>query len=84
MTKIKIIRKIYSKIFFILLGISFLPLIWKILEIALLSGFDNAIKILGQLSLLTIIFKVFEESLLNPLYKMFNKDYFITFLYKIL
>jgi hypothetical protein len=74
MTKIKIIKKIYSKNFFILLGIGFLPLIWKILEISLLAGFDNAIKILGQLSLLTIIFKVFEESLLNPLYKMFNND----------
>lgn len=68
------IKKIYTKNFFILLGIGFLPLVWKILEIAFLAGFDNAIKILGQLSLLTIIFKVFEESLLNPLYKMFNKD----------
>lgn len=72
--KINIIKKIYTKNFFILLGIGFLPLVWKILEIAFLTGFENAIKILGQLSLLTIIFKIFEESLLNPLYKMFNKD----------
>lgn len=71
---IKSLKKIYSKNFFIILGIGFLPLVWKFLEIALLAGFENSLKILGQLSLISIIFKVFEETLLNPLYKMFGKS----------
>lgn len=67
------IRKIYSKEFLILICIGFLPLIWKVLQITFLVSFENALKILGQISLIHIIFKVFEESILNPLYKILNK-----------
>ncbi len=72
----KNLKKIYSKDFLIVLGIGFLPLVWKVLEIALLAEFENALKILGQLTLISIIFKVFEETLLNPLYKTLNKNDF--------
>lgn len=75
---IKSIKKIYSKEYLILIGIGFLPLIWKILEIAFLSSFDNALKILGQIALISIIYKIFEESLLNPLYKLLGKDSYNT------
>lgn len=68
------IKKIYSKEYLILICIGFLPLIWKVLEIILLISFDNALKILGQISLISIIFKIFEETLINPLYKTFNKS----------
>ena len=78
MTTKQSLKQIYSKNFFIFLGVGFLPLVWKILEIALLSGFDNAINILGQLALINIIFKVFEETLLNPLYKTLSKNNFKT------
>lgn len=68
------LKRIYSKDYFIFLGLGFLPLIWKILELAILSSFENSIKILGQTALIAIIFKVFEESLLNPLYKILGKN----------
>ncbi len=67
-------KKIYSKDYFILIGIGFLPLIWKILEIAFLASSAHALKILGQIAFISIIFKIFEESILNPLYKMFSKE----------
>ena len=70
----KTIKKIYSKEYFILIGIGFLPLMWKILEIAFLSSYSNALKILGQIALISIIFKVFEESILNPLFKVLSKQ----------
>ena len=74
----KAIKNIYSKEYFILIGIGFLPLLWKILEISFLSSFSNALKILGQISLISIIFKIFEESLLNPLFKILSKRNFNT------
>ena len=74
MTKVNFFKKIYSKQYLILIGIGFLPLLWKILEFAFLSGFENALKILGQITLIGIIFKVFEESILNPLYKILSKN----------
>ncbi len=74
MKKIESIKKIYCKEYFILIGIGFLPLLWKILEISLLSSFDNSLKILGQTALISIIFKIFEETLLNPLFKTLNKS----------
>lgn len=67
------IKKIYSKEYLILIAIGFLPLIWKVLQISLLVSFENALKILGQISLIHIIFKIFEESILNPLYKILSK-----------
>ena len=67
------LKKVYTKEYLILIGIGFLPLLWKILEIVFLSGFDNALKILAQMVLISIIFKVFEESILNPLYKILSK-----------
>jgi hypothetical protein len=74
MKKIESIKKIYCKEYFVLVGIGFLPLLWKILEISLLSSFDNSLKILGQTALISIIFKIFEETLLNPLFKILKKD----------
>ena len=70
----KTLKKIYSKEYLLLIGIGFLPLMWKILEICFLSSFDNALKILGQIALISIIFKVFEESILNPLFKILSKQ----------
>ena len=70
----KTLKKIYSKEYLLLIGIRFLPLMWKILEICFLSSFDNALKILGQIALISIIFKIFEESILNPLYKILSKQ----------
>ena len=74
MLNINNIKKVYSKDYLILVGIGFLPLLWKILELAFLSSFNNALKILGQIALISIIFKIFEESILNPLYKCFSKQ----------
>lgn len=69
-------KKIYCKEYFILIGIGLLPLLWKILEISLLCSFDDSLKILGQTALIGIIFKIFEETLLNPLFKTLNKNSF--------
>lgn len=74
MKNTSMIKKIYSKQYLILIAIGFLPLLWKVLEIVLLSSFNNALKILGQIALISIIFKVFEETLLNPLFKILNKN----------
>jgi len=68
------LKKIYTKDYLILLGIGFLPIMWKILEIAFLSSSNHAIKILAQIAFISIIFKIFEESILNPLYKFFSKE----------
>jgi len=70
----KKLKKIYTKEYWLLLGIGFLPLMWKILEICFLSSYNNALKILGQIVLISIIFKIFEESILNPLYKTLSKQ----------
>ena len=43
------LKQIYSKEYLILIAIGFLPLIWKVLEITFLAGFENALKILGQI-----------------------------------
>ena len=59
MKKIETIKKVYCKDYFILIGIGLLPLLWKVLEISLLSSFDNSLKILGQTALISIIFKIF-------------------------
>lgn len=74
MINLNAIKKIYSKEYLVLIGIGFLPLLWKVLEIVLLVNFDNALKILGQITFIGIIFKIFEESLLNPLYKILSKE----------
>lgn len=70
----KTLKKIYSKEYLLLIGIGFLPLMWKILEICFLVSYSNALKILGQIALINILFKIFEETLLNPLYKMLSKQ----------
>ena len=74
MKLIESIKKIYTKEYWILLGIGFLPFVWKVLEIALFAGLESSIKVLGQIALIGIIFKVFEETLINPLYKIFNAE----------
>ena len=74
MINLSAIKKIYSKDYLILIGIGFMPLLWKMLEIVFLVEFDHALKILGQITLIGIIFKIFEESLLNPLYKILSKE----------
>lgn len=58
---------------FVIIG--YLPLIWKLFQIIFLTTFDNALKILGQLSLLAIIFKIFQETIINPLYKLFGDSF---------
>ena len=73
MQRMKFIKKVYTKEYWLLIGIGFLPLMWKILEICFISSYNNALKILGQIALISIIFKVFEESILNPLYKTLSK-----------
>ena len=70
----KTLKKIYTKEYLLLIGIGFLPLMWKILEICFLSSYNNALKILGQIALISIIFKVFEESIINPLFKTLSKQ----------
>jgi hypothetical protein len=70
----KTLKKIYNKEYLLLVAIGFLPLMWKILEISFLSSFPNALKILGQIALISIIFKVFEESILNPLFKILSNQ----------
>ena len=72
----KTLKKIYSKEYLLLIGIGFIPLMWKILEICFLSSYNNALKILGQIALISIIFKVFEESILNPLFKILSNQNF--------
>lgn len=67
------LKKVYTKEYWLLIGIGFLPLMWKILEISFLCSFSNALKIIGQIALINIIFKVFEDSILNPLYKTLSK-----------
>lgn len=74
----ELFKKIYTKEYLILIGIGFLPLMWKVLEIAFLSTFENSLKILGQVALISIIFKVFEETILNPLFKTLSKSNFST------
>ena len=49
---------------------------WKVLEIAFLSDSPSALKILGQIALISIIFKIFEESILNPLFKILSNQEF--------
>ena len=68
------LKKVYKKEYFIYMGILFLPLIWKITQICFLNSFENSMKILGQISLMAIIFKCFQETILNPLYKIFNDE----------
>ena len=67
------LKRVYSKDYLLLIGIGFLPLIWKILEICFLVSFSNSLKILGQIALLGILFKMFEETILNPMYKILSK-----------
>lgn len=74
----KTLKNLYTKEYWLLIGIGFLPLMWKILEITFLNSFPNALKILGQIALISIIFKIFEESILNPLYKILSKRNFNT------
>lgn len=66
------VKSIYSKNYLIFVLIGFLPLIWKILQIVFLIPFENAMNILGQMSLIAIIFKMFQETLINPLFKIFG------------
>ena len=68
------IKKIYTKEYFLFLAIGFLPLIYKILQISFLNSFENAIKIIGQIAFIEIIFKVFQETLINPLFKTLGKN----------
>ena len=55
--------------------IGYLPLIWKFFQIFCLTSFPNALKILGQLSLMAIIFKIFQETIIQPLYRQFGDNF---------
>ena len=70
----KTLKTVYCKEYFILIGLALLPIVWKVLEIALLTPFNNALKILSQIALISIIFKCFEETIFNPLYKCLSKN----------
>ena len=70
----KSVKSIYNKNYLLFVLIGFLPLIWKILQIVFLTPFENAMNILGQMSLMAIIFKVFQETLINPLFKIFGDE----------
>lgn len=69
------VKSIYNKKYLLFVLIGFLPLIWKILQVVFLTPFDNAMNILGQMSLIAIIFKIFQETLINPLFKVFGDNY---------
>ena len=68
------LKKIYSKNYFIFIALEIIPLMWKILEIAFLGAFENGLKIIGQVVLFSILFKMFQETILTPLYKIFGKN----------
>jgi len=69
-----LLRKIYTKEYLLFLVIGFLPLIYKLFQILFLSSFENAIKIIGQMVFIEIIFKIFKETLINPLFKILGKN----------
>ena len=69
-----LLKRIYTKEYLLFLAIGFLPLIYKVFQIAFLNSFDNAIKILGQMALIEIIFKIFQETIINPLFKILGKN----------
>ena len=68
------IKKIYSKEYLLFLAIGFLPLFYKIFQIIFLSPFENAIKIIGQMVFIEIIFKIFQETIINPLFKVLGSN----------
>ena len=67
-------KRVYSKEYLLFLAIGFLPLLYKVCQIAFLNTYTNAIKILGQIVFLQIIFKIFQETLINPLFRMLGKS----------
>ena len=69
-----LIKRIFTKEYLLFLAIGFLPLIYKFFQIVFLNSFENAIKILGQMTLIEIIFKIFQETIINPLFKIFGKN----------
>ena len=68
------LKRIYTKEYLLFLAIGFLPLIYKVFQISFLNSFENAIKILGQMALLEIIFKIFQETIITPLFKTLGKN----------
>ncbi len=71
---ISALKKIYKKEYLLFLAIGFLPLIYKICQIIFLTPFENAIKIIGQMAFIEIIFKIFQETIINPLFKVLGKN----------
>ena len=69
-----LLKRIYTKEYLLFLAIGFLPLIYKVFQIAFLNSFENAIKILGQMAIIEIIFKIFQETIINPLFKTLGKN----------
>ena len=53
------LKRIYTKEYFLFMAIGFLPLIYKIIQTFFLNSYENAIKILGQIAFLEIIYKIF-------------------------
>ena len=68
------LKWIFTKEYILFLAIGFIPLIYKIFQIAFLNSFENAIKILGQMAFIEIIFKIFQETIINPLFKTLGKN----------
>lgn len=68
------IKNVYNKNYIIFLCLGYLPIVWKVCQTAFLSTFENALKIMGQVALLSIIFKCLQETLINPLFKILGQN----------
>ncbi len=70
----KLLKKVYTKEYLIFLIIGYMPLLYKICQTAFLTSFVDAMKIIGQMTLIGIIFKCLQETLINPLFKTLGKN----------
>lgn len=52
----------------------YLPLVYKVFQTAFLNSFENAMKIVGQMVLIEILFKIFQETLITPMFKVLGKN----------
>ena len=71
---LKSLKKVFTKEYLLFLAIGFLPLLYKILQITFLNTFENAIKIVGQMVFIELLFKIFQETITNPLFKVLGKN----------
>ena len=62
-----------NKVFYLLILITFMPSILQILNVIFITNIQNAVKVMSQISFLLIIYKVFEETALTPLFKILSE-----------